>query len=263
MKRMRWIIVAAAVGALLLLFKPDGRGGRAAADVARIEAVDPFLNPGQPVADYLVYRALSSGEARMAVTGSSVTRGTGATAQAYTWRGLTEQKLRLAYPALKHLKIGNFGHSGYTSVRLLEDEVTAPILAAKPDVLVIETSVINNHNKNVSLEDTYDSLRRLHELYTGALPEARIVFLSPNPCTDNQFGPPVNALGLRFTDYVYGTEAFIRDQGWDYVNVHDEMLAEMQNRDIALPDTLKDGIHPNDLGYAIWADILWPHLTTR
>lgn len=263
MRQIRWIVIIAIAGALLLLFRPDGRGGRAAADVQKIESVDPFLNPGQPVADYLVYRALSAGEARMAVTGSSVTRGTGATAQANTWRGLTEQHLRLAYPALKRLKIENFGHSGYTSVRLLEDEVTAPILASEPDVLLIETSVINNHNKNVPLEETYQSLEKLHALYSAELPETRIAFLSPNPCTDNQFGPPVNALGLRFTDYVYGTEAFIREQGWDYVNVHDEMLAEMGSRAIALPDTLKDGIHPNDLGYSIWADVLWPHLTTR
>src|SRR5690606_23657469 len=88
--------------------------------------------------------------------------------------------------------IENHGHSGYTSVRILEDEVTGPIIAGRPDVLIIETSVINNHNKNVSLEDTYASLEQLHTLYSEALPEARILFISPNPITENKFGPPVN-----------------------------------------------------------------------
>src|SRR5690606_40257950 len=65
-------------------------------------------------------------------------------------------------------------------------------LFRSPDVLIIETSVINNHNKNVSLEDTYASLEQLHTLYSEALPEARILFISPNPITENKFGPPVN-----------------------------------------------------------------------
>ncbi|EMR07062.1 hypothetical protein C772_00707 [Bhargavaea cecembensis DSE10] len=263
MKQVKFVLLLAAAGALLLLFRPEGKGGKASADVATIESVDPLKNPGQPVADYLVFRALTTGEARMAVTGSSVTKGSGASNQSKTWRALTQAHLRTVYPSLNTLKIENHGHSGYTSVRLLEDEVTGPVIAGRPDVLIIETSVINNHNKNVSLDDTYASLEQLHALYSEVLPEARILFISPNPITENKFGPQVNTLGLQFTDYVYGTQAFIENKGWAYINIHDEMLSLMEQRGVRLPETLKDGIHPNDLGYRIWADVIWPHLTAK
>jgi lysophospholipase L1-like esterase len=132
-----------------------------------------------------------------------------------------------------------------------------PILAEQPDVLFIETSVINNHNKNVSLEDTFASLDSLYNQYTSALPNTRILFLSPNPCTENKFGPQINELGLTFAEYVNKTANYIQMKGWSYFDTHSAMLYQMNERNITLSSTLKDGIHPNDRGYKIWSDVLW------
>ena len=263
MKKWNWLIWVAA-GALLFFYtRTDARQGQASANETSLSTYDPNENPGQSLTDYLIYRAMVSGEAKMAVTGSSVTKGSGSTKQARTWRGRIETKLRNTNPALEKMVITNHGHPGYTSVRLLEDHVTAPILKEKPDVLFIETSVINNHNKNVSLKDTFESLDSLYTLYSEKLPDTKIVFLSPNPCTENKFGPPTNKFGLAFTDYVKETETYIRAQGWTYFDTHGSMLYYMASKNIPLPTTLKDGIHPNDIGYKIWAEVLWPFMQQK
>lgn len=263
MKKWKWLVWIAA-GALLFFYtRTDTRQDQVSASESLIKTYDPQNNPDQSLADYLIFRSMISGQAKMAVTGSSVTKGAGSSKQSKTWRGRIESNLRDTHPALNDLMITNHGHSGYTSVRLLEDHVTAPILKEQPDVLFIETSVINNHNKNVSLEDTFASLESLYNLYTSALPETRIVFLSPNPCTENKFGPPLNQFGLSFTDYVKGTESYISEQGWTYFDTHGEMLYYLEQIHVPLPTTLKDGIHPNDHGYKIWADVLWPFMQQK
>jgi lysophospholipase L1-like esterase len=257
LKKWNWLIWIVA-GALLLFYtRTDTREGQVSANETLIKTYDPKYNPDQSLADYLIFRAMISGKAKMAVTGSSVTKGSGSSNQSKTWRGRIEENLRNTNPALEQFLISNHGYSGYTSVRLLEDNVTAPILKEQPDVLFIETSVINNHNKNVSLEDTFISFHSLYDMYSRSLPDTRIVFLSPNPCTENTFGPPLNQFGLTFTDYVKRTETYIKEQKWAYFDTHDAMLNFMAEKNISLSSTLKDGIHPNDRGYKIWADVLW------
>lgn len=263
MKKWNWLIWVAA-GALLFFYtRTDARQDQVSANETNIKMYDPKYNPDQSLADYLIFRSMISGEAKMAVTGSSVTKGSGSSNQSKTWRSRIEVNLRNTNPALKQFIISNHGHSGYTSVRLLEDHVTRPILEEQPDVLFIETSVINNHNKNVLLEDTFTSLHSLYDVYSTSLPETRIVFLSPNPCTENKFGPPLNQFGLTFTDYVKETETYIKERGWTYFNTHDAMLYFISENNISLPSTLKDGIHPNDRGYKIWADVLWPFIQQK
>jgi lysophospholipase L1-like esterase len=263
MKKYKWLLF---LGLGLLLFfysRTDGKENVSADASSAMRAFDPTYNPDQSIADFLTYRALLTGQAKMAVTGSSVTKGSGSSHQSKTWRGIIQENLRYSHKALRNLTISNHGHSGYTSVRLLEEEVTAPIIEEKPDVLFIETSVINNHNKNVSMRDTIKSLEDLYQLYSEALPDTKIYFLSPNPCTENKFGPPVNSLGLTFTDYVNATAEFIQDKGWPYFDTHASMLDEMKKQQIPLSSTLKDGIHPNDKGYAVWGKVLFPYLVQK
>ncbi|WP_019414823.1 SGNH/GDSL hydrolase family protein [Paenisporosarcina sp. TG20] len=262
MSKWKWLICIVAAGLFLFFYTRTGtQQHQVSANNILIKSYDPKHYPNQSIADYLIYRALIFGDAKMAVTGSSVAFGTGSSHQSKTWRGLTQVYLRNTNPALNGLTVSNHGYSGYTSVRLLEDHVTAPILKEQPDVLLIETSVINNHNKNVSLADTFKSLDSLYQLYSQTLPTTRIVFLSPNPCTENKFGPPLNKFGLKFTDYVNETALYIQSKGWPYFDTHGAMLYHMNAQKITLDSTLLDGIHPNDLGYKIWAEVLMPFLT--
>ena len=257
MIKWKWILWVAA-GALVFFYtRSDKNPDQVSANETDIKMYNPTYNPTQTVIDYLIYRSMVSGEAKMAVTGSSVTKGSGSSHPSKTWRGQIQKNLRALHPSLKDLRISNHGYSGYTSAGLLEDHVMNPILKEHPDVLFIETSVINNHIQNVSLEETFASLDSLYEQYTSTLPNTRILFLSPNPCTENKFGPQVNQLGLLFTDYVNETTNYINDKGWAYFDTHSAMLSEMNEQKIMLPSTLKDGIHPNDRGYQIWSDVLW------
>ncbi|AYC30415.1 SGNH/GDSL hydrolase family protein [Paenisporosarcina cavernae] len=200
------------------------------------------------------------GNVKLAVTGSSVTKGSGASHPSKSWRGLLESHLRLSDPSLRNVSIANHGHSGYTSVRILEKAVTEPIIAYQPDVLFIETSVINNHNKNVPMKETLDSLKQLHDYYQAQLPTTYLVFLSPNPCVENKFGPKINELGYSFEDYIEETSLFLMNQGYVYFNSHAHMKQYMEKHQIAISSTLKDGIHPNDKGYQIWYQTLLPFI---
>jgi len=257
MTKWKWILWIAA-GALVFFYtRSDTNPDRVSANDTDIKLYHPIYNPDQSIIDYLIYRSMVSGQAKMAVTGSSVTKGSGSSQLSKTWPNRIQQHLRLQHPNLRSLHISNHGYSGYTSIRLLEDHVLKPIYKEQPDVLFIETSVINNHIQNVSLDDTFNSLDSLVDKYTTALPETRILFLSPNPCTENKFGPQINQLGLTFTDYVDETATYIKDKGWAYFDTQGAMLTEMNNQNITLSSTLKDGIHPNDRGYQIWSDVLW------
>ncbi len=257
MTKWKWVLWVA-TGALLFFYtRTDTNQDQVSANETDIKMYNPIFNPDQTVIDYLIFRSMISGEVKMAVTGSSVTKGSGSSHPSKTWRGRIQQNLRALHPSLKDLQISNHGYSGYTSIGLLEDHVMNPILKEQPDVLFIETSVINNHIQNVSLEDTFASLDSLYEQYTTALPDTRILFLSPNPCTENKFGPPLNQLDLTFTEYVDETANYIQNKGWAYFDTHSTMLYQMNAQNITLPSTLKDGIHPNDHGYKIWSDVLW------
>lgn len=257
MTKWKWILWVAA-GALVFFYtRSDTNPDRVSANDTDIKLYDPIYNPDQSITDYLIYRSMVSGQAKMAVTGSSVTKGSGSSHPSKTWSSRVQKHMHQLHPSLQTVHVSNHGYSGYTSTQLVEAHVINPILKEQPDVLFIETSVINNHNKNVSLQDTFTSLDVLYEHYTTALPETRILFLSPNPCTENKFGPRVNQLGLTFIDYIERTTNYIKDKGWAYFDTHNEMLTEMNTQNISLSSTLTDGIHPNDRGYQIWSDVLW------
>lgn len=261
--KWKWLLWAATSVLLFFNIRTPIQQNPVSANETDVNLYDPKYHPNQSIIDYLIFRSLISGKAHMTVTGSSVTRGSGSSHPSKTWRSLIEKNLQNSHPALRQLTVSNHGYSGYTSVDLLQGDVTTPIIEEQPDVLFIETSVINNHNKNVTLADTFSSLDQLHQLYTKALPETRIVLLSPNPCTENKFGPILNQLKLKYTDYITETETYIRNQGWTYFDTHGAMLTYMSSKKVLLPSILKDGIHPNDQGYKIWAVVLWPFMKQK
>ncbi|WP_167578677.1 SGNH/GDSL hydrolase family protein [Jeotgalibacillus proteolyticus] len=219
----------------------------------RMDEINPALHEDVSYLDFLTYRVLKNGSARVATLGSSVTKGVGASVPGNSWRALLQSEIRDSSRPLQHVTISNHGHSGYTSVRLLEQDVVDKVISSRPDLIILETSVINNYRRSVSLPDTKSSIELLYHTFKHELPEAEILFISPNPILKENIDPSgLNSLGLTFEEYVDYTKQVILANDWNYFDTHGHMLAEMEAQGLTKEDTLNDMIHPNDLGYQIW-----------
>ena len=225
-----------------------------------LDRLDPAQNHEITYLDFLTYRVMKNHSARVATLGSSVTKGSGASSPTLTWRALLQNDIRETSRPLKHVTIANHGHSGYTSSMLLRKDIIKNVINNKPDLLIIETSIINNYRKSETLESTESSLKKLYDTFKNQIPGVEILFISPNPIVkDNLNSTGLNDLGLTYEEYVDFTEQVITANEWNYFDTHQHILDELEARRLRLKDILNDPIHPNDLGYSIWFEKFFKH----
>ncbi|KIL49586.1 SGNH/GDSL hydrolase family protein [Jeotgalibacillus soli] len=257
MKKIVKLLLASAV-LLMLLGMVRGEYRQKQTEIqSELQRLNPRTNSDITYLDFLTYRVLQNNHANIAMLGSSVTKGVGASSPEFSWRALLQKEIRQASRPLQHITIANHGHSGYSSVMLLRNDILFNVIKGKPDLLILETSVINNYRQSVSLEDTKSSLEQLYSTFTRQIPGVEILFISPNPILKNNLNSSgLNSLGLTFEDYVDFTEQISRENAWNYFDTHGQISKELGNRNFEVKDALSDMIHPNDLGYQIWADKL-------
>ncbi|MDG5472755.1 SGNH/GDSL hydrolase family protein [Jeotgalibacillus sp. ET6] len=258
MKKLFQIILASAVLLVLLgMVRGEYRYNQVQIQQT-MERINPAHNPDISYLEFLTYRVMKNGSARVATLGSSVTKGVGASSPNFSWRALLQQDIRDASRPLRHVTVSNHGHSGYTSVMLLNQDVLTKVFSSRPDLIILETSVINNYRRSVTLDDTKKSIEQLYSTFKRELPGVEILFISPNPILKENLDPSgLNQLGLTFEEYVDFTQEIILDNGWNYFDTHGHMLAHMDEQNIEKKDILNDKIHPNDLGYRIWHEELY------
>ncbi|TDL33070.1 SGNH/GDSL hydrolase family protein [Jeotgalibacillus sp. S-D1] len=264
MKKMISLLIAASV-LLLLLGMVRGEYRHKQIEIEqKLERLNPALNNDINYFDYLTYRVMKNGSARVATLGSSVTKGVGASAPSQSWRALLQKELRDTSRPLKHVTVSNHGHSGYTSAMLLDQDVLSKVKNSRPDLIILETSVINNYRRSVSMEETQASIEELYRTFKEQIPGVEILFIAPNPILKENIDPSgLNQLGHTFEEYVDFTEQIIKDNKWNYFDTHGHMMDEMAIRGLEKKDVLNDMIHPNDLGYSIWFEELFYEGLTR
>ncbi|KIL52813.1 SGNH/GDSL hydrolase family protein [Jeotgalibacillus campisalis] len=253
MKKMFQIILASAILLVLMgMVRSEYRYNQVQIQQT-MERIDPSHNEDISYLEFLTYRVMKNGSARVATLGSSVTKGVGASSPDFSWRALMQQEIRGASRPLRHVTVSNHGHSGYTSVMLLNHDVLSKVYSTRPDLIILETSVINNYRRSVTLDDTKKSIEQLYRTFKKELPGVEILFISPNPILKENLDPSgLNQLGHTFEEYVDFTQEIILANGWNYFDTHGHMLAQMDAGNIKKEDILNDMIHPNDLGYSIW-----------
>ncbi|WP_227394604.1 SGNH/GDSL hydrolase family protein [Jeotgalibacillus aurantiacus] len=257
-KRLLKAAVILSVFVLLLGMVRGEYRSKQGAVAQQLEKLNPAINKDISYIDFLTYRVLKNGSARVATLGSSVTKGVGASAPSNTWRALLQSEIRGESRPLQHVTISNHGHSGYTSEKLLRPEVINRVVDSRPDLLILETSVINNYRQNVTLENTEASLEELYRTFKERIPGIEILFISPNPILKtNLTESGLNALDLNFNDYNQFTKELAAKNDWNYFDTNMHISEEITQRELALEDTLNDKIHPNDLGYDIWFNQLY------
>ncbi|MDM5211540.1 SGNH/GDSL hydrolase family protein [Peribacillus sp. NJ4] len=172
----------------------------------------------------------------------------------HSWAGRLEKSLRSDRDDLETLGFINHGHNGYSTEDLLKGKKIEAVIQDKPDLIIFENSLINNHYQSLSLEQTQKDLESIMAKLQKELPNAKILIISPNPVTN---GKTENSLGLNYTDYIQASEQVIKTNKWTYLNSKEEIEKKLSKKNMRLADILtNDNIHPNDQGHYIWFEVM-------
>lgn len=211
--------------------------------------------------NFLQFRLLKNGESKISLLGSSVTAGSGASNPSYSWAGRLDSALMGISDNFNQVKIINNGKGGYSTRNLIDDKIYKKVIKDKPDLIIFETSLLNNYGQSISLDETIEDIKFLMDTFKSNLPNTEVLLISPNPIPLKK--GEVNKIGLTYEEYLNKTKTLIMDNGWNYVDIHEGMNAKIRKQNLKLNDLLTDGIHPNDKGYKLWFETLYQYLNSE
>lgn len=211
-----------------------------------------------PVAAMLKAQASQNKNLVVSTLGSSVTAGSGSTGVDKTWVNKLYERMKKER-GLEKLRYHNSGWGGYTTSRIVKEDKANVLIRQKPNVILFETCLLNDYGQNVPIETTKKNIESIVARLHTELPDSRIILQSPNPRLN---GEVKNKEGLSYEDYIRQTEEFIQSKGWEYINIYDAMNKELAKTQTPLKDIMYDEAHPNDKGYALWANILETYFLT-
>jgi lysophospholipase L1-like esterase len=215
----------------------------------RIDKLNPANgNPRSFVDDVTYYKLTNPNRAvTVSTLGSSVTAGAGTSIPTKKWSSLLANYLSKT-DGFTQINLRNNGYGGYSTTRILEEDKVSVVIAQKPDIVLFETCIINDHG-GVPIEKTNENIAKIVNQLQEGLPNAKIIILSPNPIA-NDFK---NNLSLTMADYAEETKEFIVSKGWSYIDVYNGF----KSRNVDMKTlTINDGVHPNDQGYEMWFEIM-------
>ncbi|MDQ0205485.1 SGNH/GDSL hydrolase family protein [Alkalicoccobacillus murimartini] len=210
-------------------------------------------NTEQSFEDELLERVDGEDDLQVAVTGSSVAAGEGASEYNQSWAALLEGELN-RNESLPPVEVENFGVSGFKVSDLLAEGVIDDMINSEPDVVIMETSVINSYFHEEPLDETKQSIQTAVDQIKNDLPDTYLVLIAPNPISESIFSFSTNE--LEFEEYVLATEEYILESEWDYFDSYNAWTEELEYREEDLDNLLGDGVHPNDEGYHLWYSLL-------
>ncbi|MBI0577934.1 SGNH/GDSL hydrolase family protein [Neobacillus cucumis] len=212
-------------------------------------------NKSNSVLDWLKYKSNQEGEVKISVFRSGVTEGTGSSSLDKHWTGLLENYLNSQEDIASVSLIDNsFG--GYTTQRLVNEDKIKDVLEDKPDLVMIEPTIINNYVKNVSIDQTNKDVLSFVKRIKKKLPKTLIVIQSTNPTDIKKFPKGKNKLGYRYKDYATELKTFSKEKDLNFVDIYSGIDKLKKQNKKNLKDILSDDRHPNDLGYKYWFETL-------
>ena len=156
--------------------------------------------------------------------------------------------LQKAFPDHRVLNRG-FGGSEFSDLLQYSDRVIYPYQPSK--IFIYEGD--NDLAKGESVDSILNEAKQLRKEIREKLPKARVYFISPKPSLKNWYLKATYAnFNNKLKEYAEATELT------EFVDVWNPML----NKDGLVRDELfvKDGLHMNEQGYAIWKQVLQPYL---
>ena len=143
-----------------------------------------------------------------------------------------------------------FGGSSLPHVIAYADEIVIPY---QPKQVVVYCGENDFMTDTVTSEIVVDRFKTLFQLLREELPKAEIVFVSMKPSPSRQrLMPEINKANQSIRRFLE------KQRRGTYVNIWDPMLDADGNPRAEL--FLKDMLHMNEKGYAIWQEAIEPHL---
>lgn len=195
----------------------------------------------------------------IAVLGSSVTRGKGATAAQPVWGKRLEQQLN----TLEGIKatVWNQGFNGYSTTDLLVNGKVGETIGLHPDIVIFEMSLINNNRyPQNDLEQTKQELSDIMDRFQKQLPQTLVLLTTANPTIYNDVYLD-NGL-LTYHQYNEEITQFVREQQWPFIDIYTLMSQNIDENGSQLTEFLADAVHPNGNGYQLWYKLLADRLNT-
>lgn len=217
-------------------------------------------NEYRSAVDWINYRAYKNGDTgiTMAVLGSSVTKGAGASTEEKNWNGLLQTYLEGRTSTQIILK--NHGYGGYTTTRLLKEKKVDAIVKDKPDLVIFEITTINNFDHGISASQTETESKEIYNKIRKALPNSLIIVQNSHEIEELAYR---NYDQYAYDDFNRKITDYAKTQNWNYVDVYDTYKSKVMQEGLNYKNLLSDGIHPNDNGYNIWFSILKSYFSNQ
>lgn len=217
------------------------------------EYMEKTASESETILDRAKFITQRDGVVDITVLGSSVTRGMGATAEQPVWGEKLEQRLNQFQEI--NAKVWNKGYNGYSTTDLLNQQKIAETIDENPDIILFELCLINNNRfPQNDLSLTKEELIGIMSRFQNDLPNTLVILTTANPTIYNDIyldnGP------LTYDQYNQEVSRFVREQGWNFIDIYTLMSKEISDTQKPIEDYLDDAVHPNGEGYQMWYSLL-------
>ena len=195
-------------------------------------------------------------------------------------RGSTKVYASLLQEELRNVRVLNAGVSGNTT-EMGRKRFEEDVLKHQPQIAIIQFGINDAAvdvwktppatEPRVSLERYEANLR--HFVHTLKSKNARVVLMTSNPLRwtpklKEMYGKPpyqpenVDGFNAPLALYCEAARRVAREEGAELLDMQQAFIEQAQKRGVTLDSLLSDGMHPNDGGHRIEADLLRERILT-
>lgn len=196
------------------------------------------------VLDYLKYVSLLKEEVSISFYGDI--------AEEETWITGAEQYINEQTNST--IKVNRLANPDYNTYQLISENKVNDLAATNPDVVFFQLTAYADQELDISLDDSSEYLAMNYAAIKDVLPEALVIFVSPNPSSSEKGN--TNSRTLDYTSYLNEMLSTIETNEWISFNLHESYLEKLEADGIALETTLtEDGKTLNDEGTTLYSTL--------
>ncbi|MER2173305.1 MAG: hypothetical protein ABS911_01405 [Carnobacterium sp.] len=136
------------------------------------------------------------------------------------------------------MKVNRLPYTDYNSYQLISENKATDLAQTNPDVVFFQLTPYADQELDIALADSSDYLEMNYAAIKDILPEALIIFVSPNPSSSEKGNN--NSRTLDYTSYVNEMVSTVESNEWIGFNLHDSYLEKLEADGISLENTLTE-----------------------